>query len=83
MCQGRFGNGGLIVNPYVARKLFNEITNSEVAHLETGIDHAAFLAQRRHRYNGEARRVLDNIVALGDQAYVFVRYFLAEFDEEV
>lgn len=70
------------MNPHVARRMFDEITNAELANLETGISHAAYLAQRRHRYNGEAGRELDRIIALGTGAGDFVRYFLAEFEGE-
>jgi hypothetical protein len=70
------------MNPHVAQKLFTELTNAEMAHLETGISHAAFLAMRRHKYNGEARRELDRVIALGMDARRFIAIFLAEFEGE-
>lgn len=70
------------MNPHVAQKLFQELTHAELAHLETGVTHAGFLSMRRHRYNGEVRRELEKIIALGADCGRFVGIFLAEFEGE-
>lgn len=70
------------MNPHAAQKLFRELTNAELAHLETGVTHEGFLSMRRHRYNGEVRRELEKIIALGADCGRFVGIFLAEFEGE-
>lgn len=68
------------INPHSARRLFQELTNAEMAYLAKGTPHEEFLARRRHLYRGQTLRELDRILALGAQTGVFVRYFLDEFE---
>jgi len=78
----RKSNSENSMNPAVCKKLFQELTHSEVAYLLNGESHAVFLSRRRHRYHGQCRKQLERVIALGPNASRFVDLFIKEFEED-
>ena len=74
------------MNPHVSDKLFNELTAAEVAHRITGISVSEFLRRRANKHNGEVKKHLLRVAALGPDADKWMTYFiegLEESNEEV
>lgn len=68
------------MNESVAQRLFDLLQQAELAYLLKGQSHAEYLKPHMHRAQGQLKRELTRIVALGDQAGVFVDYFIKEFE---
>lgn len=68
-------------NHHAAHKIFNLVQAAELKHRLDGTPHAEFLGRKRHKVHGQARKELDRIVALGDDAGRFVEIFLGSFEE--
>lgn len=62
-----------------ARKIFDLLQQAEMAHLLKGTPHVEYLLPYRNRAQGQLKKELSKICALGDQAKVFIDYFLKEF----
>lgn len=69
------------VNEYVARRVFDVMTNAELAHLMTGISHEGYLANKRHLYSGQARRLIDRMIESGPKCGDLVRVFILEMEK--
>lgn len=69
-----------MLNNPVAQKLFDLLQQAELAYQLKGQPHCEYLAPFMHQAHGQLKRELTRICALGDQASVFVDYFLKEFD---
>jgi hypothetical protein len=69
-------------NLHVARRLFDILTDCEIAHQMTGISHHAYLTRRAAREIGMTRRVLRQILNLGHEGIpAWMEVFLAEFED--
>ena len=62
-----------------AQKLFDLLQQAELAHHMKGIPHVEYLRPHRAKAQGQLRKQLDRICSLGDQAGVFIDFFLKEF----
>ncbi len=69
------------MNQHAAQKLFNELTNAELAHRLRGVSVAEYCRRRANQYHGETRRELLKVAALGLDANRFMDFFLAEFED--
>lgn len=70
------------MTPHAARRLFTELTNAEIAFRLQGIPVATYLKRRANRHLGEVKRELLRVAALGEDANLFMTYFLEEFKDE-
>lgn len=64
------------MTPATANRLFNELTNAEIAYRLTGTPVAEFCRRRANKYLGETRRELLRVASLGPDANIFMGYFL-------
>ena len=70
------------LNVHVARRLFDVLTDCEIAHNLTGISHYDYLADRRKKLKGLTGREMDRILGLGpDELPKWMEIFLAEFND--
>lgn len=70
------------LNVHVARRLFDVLTDCEIAHNMTGISHYDYLADRRKKLKGLTGREMDRILGLGqDELPRWMEIFLAEFND--
>ena len=69
-----------MLNPHVAQRLFDLLQQAELAYLLKQQPHAEYLRPHMRKSRGQLKRELERICALGDQAGVFIDYFLKEFD---
>lgn len=68
------------LNKHVARKMFDLLTNAELAFQMTGQKHADFLRPYCRKANGQLKKELNKIIELGDRAEYLIDFFLKEFD---
>ncbi len=64
-----------------ARRLFDLLTQAEMAFLVNGTPHADYLRPHKNKACGQLKKELEKIVRLGPQAALFVDYFIKEFNE--
>ena len=70
------------LNIHVARRLFDVLTDCEIAHQMTGIRHYDYLASKRRTMRGQFGREMDRILGLGPEKIVdWMQVFLNEFRE--
>lgn len=69
------------MNPHVSQKLFDELTAAEMAHRMTGITVSEFLKRRANRHQGEVKKHLLRVSALGEGANAWMTYFLTGMSE--
>ena len=70
------------LNIHVARRLFDLLTDCEIAHQMTGVGHHAYIARRAKRERGMTQRELQRILALGpEKVPEWMEVFLAEFED--
>ena len=69
------------MNPHVSERLFNELTAAEIAHRMTGITVSEFLKRRANRHQGEVKKHLLRVAALGEGANAWMTYFLTGMSE--
>lgn len=67
---------------HTARRLFDELTAAEMAYRITGVAVADFCRRRANKHLGETRRELLRVAALGDDANLFMDYFLDGMNDE-
>lgn len=68
------------MNPYAARRLFDELTNAEIAYRLEGVPVAHYCRMRSNQHIGIVRTELLKVAALGADAHRFMDFFLAEFE---
>lgn len=70
------------LNIHVARRLFDTLTDCEIAHQSTGICRHDYLTVRRKQMKGLAGREMDRILDLGpEQLPVWMDVFINEFED--
>ena len=69
----------MLYNP-VAQKLFDLLQQAELAYRLKGQPHCEYLRPHMHKAQGQLKKELTRICALGDKAGVFIDYFLKEFE---
>lgn len=70
------------LNVHVARRLFDVLTDCEIAHQMTGIGHYDYLASKRRTMKGQFGREVDRILGLGPVKIVdWMQIFLEEFED--
>ena len=70
------------LNVHVARRLFDVLTDCEIAHCLTGVRHYDYLASKRKHMRGQFGREMDRILGLGPEKIVdWMQVFLNEFRE--
>lgn len=69
-------------NLHVARRLFDILTDCEIAHQLTGVPHHEYLQKRAHALKGQTRKEMQRILDLGPRGVVnWMQIFLAEFED--
>ena len=68
------------MTPSTAQRLFTELTNAELAYRLSGVTIAEFCRRQANGHLGETCRELFKLSVIGNDANVFVVFFMKEFE---